>query len=301
MLRQAENKVKIEGILSEINLKLGSFVKDGKTVETIGGSITVQVDQQIDGVPTTLEIPVHMFSQKLTSKGTENPSYTSLLSVMNDFISIPIAATSGKSPEKVRITGARIQMNEYIGQNGQLISYPRVYTSFVSRATGEFKPEATFSAEFLVSNIGYALDREGNEIEPKKLEVTAVMPLYGGKVDVVKFVATSPNVISAIENYWTANETFVANGRLNFTSETRVETTAVDFGEPTERVITSTLSELVITGGSQTPKEGDFAFDVNEIKQALAERKERLNAKKQEGVQKKAPAPAIVNANDLGF
>ena len=31
-LRQAENRVRIEGILSEINLKYGSYQKNGRTV-----------------------------------------------------------------------------------------------------------------------------------------------------------------------------------------------------------------------------------------------------------------------------
>lgn len=44
MLKQAENTVRIEGILSEINLKYGSFVKDGRTVDTIGGNIKVLVN-----------------------------------------------------------------------------------------------------------------------------------------------------------------------------------------------------------------------------------------------------------------
>ena len=42
MLREAENRVKIEGVLSEIDLKYGSFMKGGKPVETIGGVIKIQ-------------------------------------------------------------------------------------------------------------------------------------------------------------------------------------------------------------------------------------------------------------------
>lgn len=304
MLREAENRVKIEGVLSEIDLKYGSFMKDGKPTETIGGVIKVQVDQQIGGVPATLEIPVHMFSTKYTKKGAINPAYESIEKVMNEYVSIPIAATSGVEPDKVRITSGRIDMNEYFGQNGQLISFPRITTSFVARATGTFKPEATFSAEFMVSNIAYVVDKEGVEVEPKKIEVTAILPRYGEKVDVIKLVATNPNVIDAIEQYWKTNDTFKANGRLNFTSQTHIETQEVDFGEPTERVVTTTLSELVITGGSQSPLEGDFAFDVNDIKKALAERKERLNTLKAKGTNKKTPAPAApagIDSNDLGF
>ena len=304
MLREAENRVKIEGVLSEIDLKYGSFMRDGKPVETIGGVIKIQVDQQIGGVPATLEIPVHMFSTKYTKKGAANPAFESIEKVMNEYVSIPIAATSGVEPDKVRITSARIEMNEYFGQNGQLISFPRITTSFVARATGTFKPEATFSAELMVSNVAFVVDKEGVEVEPRKIEVTAILPRYGGRVDVIKLVATNPNVIDAIEQYWQTNDTFKANGRLNFTSQTHIETQEVDFGEPTERVVTTSLSELIITGGSQSPLEGDFAFDVNDIKKALAERKDRLNTLKAKGTKKKAPAPAAsagIDANDLGF
>lgn len=46
MLRQAKNIVRIEGILSEINLKYGSFVNKstGATVDNIGGNIKVLVN-----------------------------------------------------------------------------------------------------------------------------------------------------------------------------------------------------------------------------------------------------------------
>lgn len=43
MLAQAENVVKIEGLLSEIDLNYGSFTKDGKTIETVSGTIKVRV------------------------------------------------------------------------------------------------------------------------------------------------------------------------------------------------------------------------------------------------------------------
>ena len=47
MLRQAENRCKIEGVLAEVDIKPGSFVKNGQTVESIGGSIIVKVIHKI--------------------------------------------------------------------------------------------------------------------------------------------------------------------------------------------------------------------------------------------------------------
>ena len=209
MLREVTNKVKIEGILSEIDLKYGSYVKDGKTVENIGGSIKVRVNQVVNGEEQHLEIPVHMFSNKLTKKGTVNPSYTSIETIMNDFTSI--AAAGGEAgADKVRINSAKVTVNEYYNQNGQLISFPRISANFAQRATGEFKPEATFEMEFALSNMAYELDKDGVEVEPKKLNVTALVPQYGGKIDVIKLVATNPNVINAIESNWEKDYTYKA-------------------------------------------------------------------------------------------
>ena len=71
--RQAENIVKIEGILAETDLKYGSFMKNGEPVEYIGGSIKVLVEQEINGQASSLEIPVYMFSSKYTKAGKVNP------------------------------------------------------------------------------------------------------------------------------------------------------------------------------------------------------------------------------------
>ena len=82
MLREAENIVRIEGILSETDLKYGSFEKNGNKVNSIGGVIKIQVNQEINGESVTLEVPVHMFASEYTNKGTKNPAYQSIERVM---------------------------------------------------------------------------------------------------------------------------------------------------------------------------------------------------------------------------
>ena len=307
MFRQAENKVKIEGILSEIDLKYGSFQRDNAEVETIGGTIKVLVEQVINGEDVTLEIPVHMFSTKYTKAGKINPSYESIETVMKEFKSI--AATGDKNvADKIRITNGQIKMNEFVGQNGTIVSYPRVSASFVAHAVGEFKPQATFNLEFMVSKLNRVVDKEGVEVEPAKLAVEVIVPQYTApsasamNVDVVTLYATSESVINAIEQYWEAGESFKASGRLNFTSRTETIKQEVDFGEAQESVRTITTSEFVITGGSQAPLDGDFAFDYEDIKAGMAARKERLEAMKSGAVSttKKTPAPSKDKKN-LGF
>ena len=304
MLESKENSVKIEGILSEIDLEAGSYNKDGKTVEKIGGSIKVRVNQMLNGVETELDIPVYMFANKLTNKGTPNPAYASIERVMNEYKSI--AAVGIDAADRVRITGANIRMNEYYGQGDKLNSYPRINASFVTKVTdmSKYNPEASFSAIFAIGSMGYETDKDGVEVADR-YKIRGIMPQYGGSVDVIDFFATSPNVIDAVSSYWEQGDTVKINGKLNFTSKTEEKLVEVDFGEPRVERKTISVSELIITGGSQTPLEGDFAFDMDEIQTALEARQARLAELKSKAKAKETKAAPKATGKksmaDLGF
>lgn len=297
------NVVKIEGILSEVDIEHKDFKKNGVDTKAIGGVIKVRVNTAINGVDTELEIPVHMFAAQLTNAGAPNPAYESIERIMNEYVSI--AASDIEHADRVRITKGAIQMNEYYGQDERLISFPRITASFVSKIKKEeCKPKAEFNVTFMVGKAGYELDKDG--VETDKYKVTGMVPQYGGKVDVVPFFAYNPGVIDAVSQYWNEGDTVKATGKLNFTSKTETRTVNVDFGEPTEETRTISVSELVITGGSSTPLDGEFAIDYEDVKVALEDRKERLAASKakasNKGTSGKAPAPAGGNKfKDLGF
>lgn len=305
MLRQAENRVRIEGILSEINLKYGSYVKNGATVDTVGGDIKVLVNQQINGEDVSLIIPVYMFASKLTNAGKPNPAYTSIETVMKEYVSIASGAGEAGA-DKIRITSGSIRMNEYWNQQGQLVSFPRVNASFVGKATGEFRPEASWSMEFAVASMDFVTDADGVEVEPKKLRIKVLVPQYGGKIDTMELYATNPRVIDAITSYWENQKTYTAKGRLNFTTTTQKIIEEMDFGEPEERIRTTTVSELVVTKGTQAPLEDEMAFAPAELAAALKEHKAYLETLKDKTASKpkNTPAPAGTSAHedfDLGF
>lgn len=306
MIRQAENIVRIEGILSEVDLNYGSFTKKttGEQVNSIGGSIKIQVNQNINGKETTLEVPVHMFASEYTNKGQKNPAYQNIEKIKNEFTSIA-AAGGVQGADAVRITSGKIVMNEFPNRMGEISSYPRINASFINKIRqDEMKPEATFTATFVVGKKAAEVDKEG--VETGRFKITGVLPQYGGKVDVVEFITANPKVIEAIDQYWNENDTVSAIGRLNFSSHTETVVKEVDFGEPQETVRTFSVSELIITGGSATPLEGERAYDMNEIKAALAERKNRMDAMKEDaknsaGKTRKAPVADSEGRVDLGF
>lgn len=305
MLRQAENRVKIEGILAEIDIKPGTFNKNGQTMESIGGSITVKVTQKISGEEKELAIPIHMFASKLTNKGTPNPAYESIKKIADEYVSIAASENGEDGADRVRITNASIRMNEYYSQDGRLVSFPRVNASFVQKINkSDCKPEATYMTEFVVAQKNEEIDKNGEETG--RYRIDAIIPQYGGKVDVVPMYAQSPGVIDAVKTYWEIGNTVKANGRLDFSATTETTIEEVDFGEPIEKTRTINRSDLIITGGSQEPLEGDFAFDEGEIQNALAERKLRLEKQKDRDMSRAAtrqtPAPAAKHGfQDLGF
>lgn len=302
-LRQAENRVRIEGILSEINLKYNSFVKNGINTDAIGGNIKVLVHQTINNEQVDVEVPVYMFATKFTNAGKPNPAYDSIEKVMTEYTSIASGAGEGGA-DKIRITGASIKMNEYWGQNGQLVSFPRVNASFVQKATGEFRPEASWSMEFAVSSIDFVTDSDGVEVEPKKLRIKVIVPQYGGKVDTMEFYATNPRVIDAITTYWENQKTYSAKGRLNFTSTTREIIEECDFGEPDVRVQTVSVNELIVTKGTQSPLSDGMEFAPAELAAALKEHKAYLETLKDKTANKPKATPAPTGSNsdfDLGF
>jgi len=305
MLRQAENKVKVEGILAEIDLKPGSFNKNGQTMESIGGHIIVKVTQKISGEMKELAIPVHMFASKLTNKGTPNPAYESIKKIADEYVSIAASETGEAGADRIRITSGSVRMNEYYSADGRLISFPRINASFVTRINkSDCNPEATYITEFVVANKSEEVDRNGELTG--RYRIDAIIPQYGGRVDVVPMFAQSEGVIDAVSTYWNVGDTVKANGRLDFSATTETTIEEVDFGEPIEKTRTINRSDLIITGGSQEPLEGDFAFDNAEIQNALADRKLKLENQKDRDMSRAASkhAPAQKSNNgfaDLGF
>ena len=100
-----------------------------------------------------------------------------------------------------------------------------------------------------------------------------------------------------------AFDTVKINGKLNFTSTVEEKMVEVDFGEPRMERRTVSVSELIITGGTQTPLDGEFAYDEDEIATALQERQAYLATLK-EKAKSKTESPKAAPAKkgfDLGF
>lgn len=292
-----KNKVKIEGILSEINLEYSSYVKDGATKDCISGDIKIRVNTE-DG--NTLEVPVRMFANKLTNDGNPNGAYAAIQRVKEEMISIA-ACPDGATPDCVRITSGKIEMQEYPNKNGGITSYPSISATFVTKIKPEdCKHQATFEAEIVVVNRENEIGK--NDEETGRIKVTGVLVGYKGRTDVVPFYAAHEAVKDAVMSLWEENSTVTVAGNLNFSSTTEEFIKEMTFGAPQKETRTINVSEFIITGGSE-PLDEDSSYSISDIQKGLEERKARLAKAKE----KKATTTPAANTTtekkkiDLGF
>lgn len=266
MLREADNKVFVEGIVSEVNLEVKQI--NGK--DAITGDIVVQISD--DAICT-----VDVFANKYKKNSNdENSVFKGLCTVKDEYKSI---AKFGKDEaDRVRISGAKITVNDYYNNAGVLKSDVKVQTNFVNRlkAGEELNPKATFEVEVFIHKISDQIDAKTNEVTGNKI-ISGLVPIYDGKIVPMEFIVNDPEIIQGIESLYEPGQTVKLYGDVNISIITTKTIVPVAIGKPKEVINNITTRELFVTGGSEPYTEDNpNVFSVEIVKNAMAVRTEML-------------------------
>lgn len=298
MLREAINNFIIEGILAENNLEYGSYMKDGKEHKCIKGTVVVKTKEKIGDKFVDCMVPVQYFANEYKKDGGTNGIYTALETSMKELVSI--AAADEASADRVRITGAQLEMNEYYPEPDRLISLPRVKGTFINRITQDVLDRDGYKAQ---GSIEFCIAEKTEEVvndEPTgRILLKGIVPGYGGRVSVVPLVVETPAAIDFVSSNWNEGDTVPATISLNFSVEAQETVEEQGFGDPVVRVRTKRLHELSVTKGNYAYTD-DKAFEMDEIQNGLAQRKAWLEVQKSKSGAKKTSAPKA-KSFDLGF
>jgi hypothetical protein len=265
-IREAINEVFIEGILKEKNLELATIDTENGKAEVIRGDLVITTSENS-------EHRVRIFANKYTKENKENSVYKGLVTVMNDYISIAEALKNGQTEEnadKVRIKRGKLGLNEFYTPNGELRSFPIVTTNFINRVDKNFDPKAEFSIEAYF--VSFKPEMKNDE-ETGRLVINTIIPLYGGKVIPLTFIAEDEDVVDYLQTNYEVNKTGKVWGELiNTVDVTRIEEKG--FGKSKEKIITKTINELIITGGEEDmyDEDDEKSYSTDLIKKAMAER-----------------------------
>ena len=261
-IRQADNKVKIEGILKEISLSEG---KNDKNIDIISGDVVILTGEHS-------EHSVSVYVAKETKDGKENRAFKGISTVMKEYVSIAALLKDGRTMEeakematKIRVGNAQLSLNEFYS-NDDLISRPRISSNFFNRIEdNSFDPKAEFEIECYFEKVRKEMkDSE----ETGRLLIDAIVPMYGGTVVPMEFVADG-GVAEYLENNYETKKTGRIWGEIVNIAE-RVVTKKSGFGKDKEDITVNYTRELVITGGNEEQYDDDSekAYSAKQIKEA---------------------------------
>lgn len=226
----------------------------------------VQVRQPYHDKEEISEIEQEFFTAPLTRKGTENPSYKSVVALEESFV--PADKSDMQSASRIKITGS-LKENMYMSKRGRLVEKLVITGSFINepKAT-ETSDKATFSTEIFILQM---IDEVIDEVETGRLIIKGVVVDYGPRANVFNFYVEEKAAIDFIKENCSINCTFPING---FIRSTTVESSKKhsSFGTDDNNITTIPVTEIIITGGDD-PYDEDAGYDPLDIKKLMAQRK----------------------------
>ncbi|MFD0587708.1 hypothetical protein ACFQZE_06810 [Paenibacillus sp. GCM10027627] len=305
VLREGENVVVIEGIVTEVRIEEGSYKKDGKDVEKIQGEIDIKVN---DDVHT-----VSVYANKINKQGKESGLYKGIQTIKNEFKSIQ---THGEEADKVRIETGKVGLNEYVGQDLTIKAFPQISANFINRlkAGDVFEPKAKFTLEMCVANVAF---EKKNDEETGRVILKGYVVGYEGKVFPFETVVEGDRAADYVSNNYDKGTTVTVYGEIVNNTTVTKKAVEVGFGAPQEQINRKTIREYKVISGTE-PKEEDNekTYDPKLIKKGLNEREERhkemIEKKKNAGNGNKSSKdsknpfaddgkPININEDDLPF
>jgi hypothetical protein len=261
---QATNKMNLVGKLMNVDFGEGKL-SDGREYKR--ATVTIRVNQPVDGKEEMSEIPIGFFATPYTSTGKQNPAYKSLIELRD----LKTAQNVGiDAADQVRITSGVLSENNFVSRSGNLINGFQIRGSFISSA--KLSDIASFTTEIFIMDMHDEVDKEGDPTG--RLIVRGGIVQYGGKLDVLDFVVEAPDKVEFVSRNWEPNTTQLVKGRVRVTShEVSTGGGTGSWGEDLPDTTTTYVRELVITGGEDTAKDEDFSYDPVEIKKAFNQRK----------------------------
>ena len=294
-LREADAKINVEGVVSEIDLKEELNKELG--CNQIMGQMTVKTGD-------TNFVRFNITVNEKTKAGADNKAYPGIVTVMNEYKSI--TQVGADEADKVRISG-NLNMYHSDRNNQDVVGYK---SNFFNRVVGEYSPHAEFDVEMFVASIMPEVNTEGEETG--RLLVKGWVPQYDS-IEPLTLVAPE-DIADAVESTYEPGQTVrffgdIINDRAVITREIPVA-----IGKPKLEIRTISKNELVITGASEAYEEGVSAippYDSETIKAAIQERKDRIESRKAQAAAKangtgramnKKPSGAAKGRQlDLGF
>lgn len=314
ILRDAENRFDVVGILAEKKLEVKTFANG----EAIVGDLVVKTGE-------TSFIKLKVFTSRMTKAGVESKSFVAFSTVMNEYKSIAETGNE-ETADKVTAFGKITEGKPFLNQQGEVVVSKSNQVSFISRITdmAKYQPKASWQGEVFVQGYKSELKKEDEDlVETGRKLMQVVVPTYGGKVFPMELVLVdidNNGCIEFFEENVKRNSTVKVYCDLVNTTEKVVQgATSGGFGRKEPQVFTKTINEKVVVGADdvypdyEEGEETQKAYDPQAITQALAIREQLIEETKNStpatpapkttfgGTAPKAPSKPMAEDEEIPF
>lgn len=204
VLKELLNSQRIVGTLKEMNLERKPNKKDPSKTQ-IQGNIVVM--SEVAGKVSEHRIELFAFTTSKLAKGYET--------VMKEYKAADVVGKENAT--RVQVQG-NIDINDYMGQDGQLRTMNRNRGVFVNRIDDPaIQDEALAQVELIITGVRPATDKEGLETGEYKLEGFTVG--YNGTVIELKNIIVGEDLADVITEHYEVG----ATGKLTFAVNNYVE------------------------------------------------------------------------------
>ena len=265
-LRQADAKVTVAGIVSDKKLEM----KTENGVRTIEGTITIKTSDT-----NFVQMRVRCADKK--KDGTENKTFTGVMTVMNEYKSI--ADNGADEADRVRTSG---QINLFRNNNNgnEIVSYTSNFFNRI-KPNQDYEPKAEFEVEMYIKTLVPEMNKDGEETG--RYKIVGWIPTFNGIEPLELFVPEE--LADVVSNTYEPKQTARFYGEIvqNVTYETIERPMAFGVKKETKA---NFINELVVTGGSpaynaETEEEvvkggNQIPYNPDTIQAAIEERDRRI-------------------------
>lgn len=255
-LRLAENEVQVTGILTEKELN-ESMDKNNQPV--IKGTVTIKTSD-------LNFVKINVYASKYTKDKRENPAFTGLQTVINEYKSVAEVGT--EEATRLSVRKGQLQFRTFAGRDGNIVNAMQYSSNYFNREKNDEEPKAQINFEGYIAALTNEVDKEGEETG--RLKIKCYVPLYSG-IETM-YVVVPAELADACESELEVGQTAEFFADIVSIVDIKKKTIQLTIGGTKTFTEKRIVNELVLTGAVKYEEDDQKSYDRELIKKGLTER-----------------------------
>lgn len=269
-IKSTKNLSRIVGVLSEkaLELKTGTIKGENGDIpcQIIQGQLAVETDNGT--------FPIRVYSASKKKDGSENKMFNGIKTIMESYVSKVDAVKSEKEADVIDCN-TKVNINDYVGNDGQVKTSVQISLNSARRVTGEVESVTDIDMVGYIGSIKPEMDK--NDEETGRLIVNLMTINYLEKAEPFTLIVPE-DIADDFNDIYEVGQTVELYCSLEMRHVGAKQGTQAAFGRKAKVAQGYGVMELVVFGGEEPFEDDDDAEEKKCISSKTA--KELMNERK---------------------